>query len=65
MGKLLILKLAEGDFKLGFPVTLQISNENARPTVEITGKLPQIQKFPATTTDGNLFIVIYNYHLAL
>ncbi len=40
MGKLVILKLAEGDFDLGFYVTLQISNENARPTVEITGKLP-------------------------
>ncbi len=40
MDKLVILKLAEGDFEQGFPVTLQISNENARPTVEITGKLP-------------------------
>ncbi|MGB3654139.1 MAG: CHASE2 domain-containing protein [Rivularia sp. (in: cyanobacteria)] len=40
MGKLVILKLEEGDFKQGFYVTLQIGNENARPTVEITGKLP-------------------------
>ena len=40
MGKLVILKLAEGDFEQGFLITLQISNENARATVEITGKLP-------------------------
>ena len=40
MGKLVILKLGEGDFEQGFYVTLQIGNENARPTVEITGKLP-------------------------
>ena len=40
MGKLVILKLAEGDFELGFYVTLQIGDENARPNVEITGKLP-------------------------
>ncbi len=40
MGKLVILKLEEGDFELGFYATLQIGTENARPTVEITGKLP-------------------------
>ncbi len=40
MGKLVILKLAEGSFESGFAVTLQISDENARPTVEITGNLP-------------------------
>lgn len=40
MGKLVILKLAEGNFEQGFAVTLQIGDENARPSVEITGHLP-------------------------
>ncbi|MEO1432929.1 MAG: CHASE2 domain-containing protein [Cyanobacteria bacterium J06633_8] len=40
MGKLVILKLGEGDFEQGFPVILQIGDENARPSTEITGKLP-------------------------
>ncbi|MEM9925801.1 MAG: CHASE2 domain-containing protein [Cyanobacteria bacterium P01_D01_bin.50] len=46
MGKLVILKLGEGDFEQGFPVTLQISDENARPSVEITGKLPPNPDIP-------------------
>jgi CHASE2 domain-containing sensor protein len=40
MGKLVILKLGEGDFERGFPVILQIGDENARPSTEITGMLP-------------------------
>ncbi|ARV59793.1 sensor protein Chase2 [Nostocales cyanobacterium HT-58-2] len=40
MGKLVILKLGEGTFEQGFPVTLQIGDENVRPSVEITGELP-------------------------
>ncbi|MHC5936152.1 CHASE2 domain-containing protein [Nostoc sp.] len=40
MGKLVILKLGEGNFEQGFPVTLQIGDENVRPSVEITGELP-------------------------
>ncbi len=40
MGKLVILKLGEGNFEQGFPVTLQIGDENARPAVEVTGELP-------------------------
>ncbi|MEH2456572.1 CHASE2 domain-containing protein [Nostoc sp.] len=40
MGKLVILKLGEGNFEQGFPVTLQIGDENVRPSVEITGALP-------------------------
>ncbi|MEH2166395.1 MAG: CHASE2 domain-containing protein [Nostoc sp.] len=40
MDKLIILKLGEGNFEQGFTVTLQIGDENVRPTVEITGKLP-------------------------
>lgn len=46
MGKLVILKLGEGDFEQGFPVTLQIGDENARPIVEITGKLPPNPDIP-------------------
>lgn len=40
MSKLVILKLGEGDFERGFSVVLQIGDENARPTTEITGSLP-------------------------
>ena len=40
MGKLVILKLGEGEFQQGFPVILQISDDNVRPSLEITGKLP-------------------------
>ena len=40
MGKLVILKLGEGNFEQGFYATLQIGDENAHPTVEITAKLP-------------------------
>ncbi len=38
--KLVILKLGEGNLETGFPITLQIGEENTRPTVEITGNLP-------------------------
>jgi CHASE2 domain-containing sensor protein len=38
--KLIILKLGEGNFEQGFTVTLQIGDENVRPTLEITGELP-------------------------
>ncbi|MBF2064490.1 MAG: CHASE2 domain-containing protein [Calothrix sp. C42_A2020_038] len=40
MGKLVILKLGEGNFEQGFHVTLQIGDEDVRPVVEITGELP-------------------------
>ncbi|OKH42836.1 sensor protein Chase2 [Calothrix sp. HK-06] len=40
MSKLVILKLGEGNFEQGFHVTLQIGDENVRPSVEITGELP-------------------------
>ncbi|QZZ19957.1 CHASE2 domain-containing protein [Leptothermofonsia sichuanensis E412] len=40
MSKLVILKIGEGSFAQGFPVTLQVGEENARPTTEITGTLP-------------------------
>lgn len=47
MGKLVILKLGEGDFEQGFSVILQIGDENARTSTEITGKLqpkPEIKR---------------------
>jgi CHASE2 domain-containing sensor protein len=39
MGKLVTLKL-DGDFEQGFGVTLEIGLEGARPSTEVTGKLP-------------------------
>lgn len=39
-GKLVVLKLGEGDFEGGFSATLQIGTEGALPSVEIAGKLP-------------------------
>lgn len=46
MEKLVVLKLGEGSFDQGFPVTLQIGEEGKRPSVEITGKLPSIPEIP-------------------
>lgn len=40
MGKLVVLKLGEGDFERGFPVTLQIGVDGCHPFVETTGRLP-------------------------
>lgn len=40
MGKFVILKIAEGDFERGFPVTLQIGEEGERPFAETDGSLP-------------------------
>ncbi|MBW4617487.1 MAG: CHASE2 domain-containing protein [Desmonostoc vinosum HA7617-LM4] len=40
MNKLVILNFGIGNFEVGFPVTLQIGAEDARPIVEITGELP-------------------------
>ncbi|HAJ64412.1 MAG TPA: sensor protein Chase2 [Cyanobacteria bacterium UBA8543] len=42
MGKLVVLKLGDGSFDQGFPVTLQIGEEGRCPCVEITGRLPSI-----------------------
>ncbi|BAZ40313.1 adenylate cyclase [Calothrix sp. NIES-4101] len=46
MGKLVILKLGTGNFEQGFPVILQIGDENAHPSVEITGELPPNLEIP-------------------
>jgi CHASE2 domain-containing sensor protein len=48
VGKLVILKLGTGNFEQGFPVTMQIGDENARPVVEIIGELPPNQKIPCS-----------------
>ncbi len=42
----MILKLGTGSFEVGFPVTLQIGDENVRPIVEITGELPPNPEIP-------------------
>lgn len=46
MGKLVVLKFADGSFEDGFAVTLQIGEECDRPTTEITGKLPPCPEMP-------------------
>lgn len=46
MAKLVILKLGEGSFEQGFPVTLQIGEEGTRPAIETTGKLPPAPDLP-------------------
>ncbi|BAY22412.1 adenylate cyclase [Calothrix sp. NIES-2100] len=46
MGKLVVLKIGEGSFEQGFPVTIEIGDENARPIVEMTGKLPPNTEIP-------------------
>ncbi len=46
MGKLVVLKLGEGSFEQGFPVTLQIGEEERYPSIEIIGKLPPIPEIP-------------------
>ncbi|MBE9199445.1 MULTISPECIES: CHASE2 domain-containing protein [unclassified Nodularia (in: cyanobacteria)] len=46
MSKLVVLKLGTGSFEAGFPVTLQIGDENVRPVVEITGELPPDSDIP-------------------
>ncbi|MEB3182290.1 MAG: CHASE2 domain-containing protein [Nostocaceae cyanobacterium] len=46
VGKLVVLKFSEGSFTTGFGVTLQIGEENARPSTEITGRLPPAPEIP-------------------
>ncbi len=46
MGKLVVLKLGDGNFEQGFPVTLQIGEDGDRPSTEITGKLPKAPEIP-------------------
>ncbi|MHC5599813.1 MAG: CHASE2 domain-containing protein [Nostoc sp.] len=46
MGKLVVLKFAEGSFEQGFAVTLQIGEEYERAATEITGRLPSFPEMP-------------------
>lgn len=46
MGKLVVLKFAEGSFEQGFAVNLQIGEESERAATEITGKLPSFPEMP-------------------
>jgi len=46
VGKLVVLKLGDGNFKQGFPVTLQIGADGDRPSTEITGRLPPAPEIP-------------------
>ena len=46
MGKLVVLKLGDGSFEQGFPVTLQIGEDGDRPSAEIAGKLPPNPEIP-------------------
>jgi hypothetical protein len=39
-GKLVVLKLGQGDLSTGFPVTIQIGLEGDRPDFESSGQLP-------------------------
>ncbi len=46
VGKLVVLKFGDGSFEQGFPVTLQIGEDEQRPSVEITGWLPPAPELP-------------------
>ncbi len=46
MGKLVVLKLWDGSFEQGFPVTLQIGEDERHPCLETIGKLPPIPEIP-------------------
>ncbi len=43
---LAVLKLGEGSFESGFPVTLQIGQDNLLPSLEVAGKLPSAPEIP-------------------
>ncbi|GAB4276669.1 MAG: hypothetical protein Fur0025_02020 [Oscillatoriaceae cyanobacterium] len=46
MGKLVVLKIGEGNFDSGFPVTLQVGEIDAIPTAEISGRLSPFPELP-------------------
>ncbi|MCU0537025.1 MAG: CHASE2 domain-containing protein [Hydrococcus sp. Prado102] len=46
MVKLVILKLGEGNFEQGFPVTLQMGEEGLAPKIEFTSHLPPAPQLP-------------------
>ncbi|MBD2677375.1 MULTISPECIES: CHASE2 domain-containing protein [Nostoc] len=46
MTKLVVLKFGKGSFDAGFPVTLQIGEENSRAETEVIGELPPDEELP-------------------
>lgn len=46
MGKLVVLKIGHGTFERGFPVTLQIGEDQEPPSVELTSELPPNGEVP-------------------
>jgi CHASE2 domain-containing sensor protein len=40
VNKLVVLKFGKGSFETGFPVTLEIGEENSRPDSQVSGELP-------------------------
>lgn len=46
MGKLVVFKIGEGNFELGFPVMLQIGEEGQQSVTEIAGRLPPAPEIP-------------------
>lgn len=47
MGKLVVFKIGEGSFDLGFPVMLQIGEEGQQSITEIAGRFPPAPEIPA------------------
>ncbi len=48
MSKLVVIKIGEGSLDQGYPVTLQIGDEDATPNVSLDGKLPPSAEIPLT-----------------
>ncbi len=46
MTKLVVLKVGQGSFNTGFPVTLQIGEEGQRPSIEVEAQLPPRPEIP-------------------
>jgi hypothetical protein len=46
VSQLVVLRLGDGSFEHGFPVTLQIGEETARPSTEVSGYLPPAPELP-------------------
>jgi len=46
MNKLVLLTFGDGNFEQGFPVTLQLGEDGALPSKQVTGKLPPCPEIP-------------------
>jgi CHASE2 domain-containing sensor protein len=46
VAKLVVLKVGEGSFEQGFPVTMQIGEEGDSPAIQTLGKLPPASEIP-------------------